>query len=259
MRYFIELAYDGTRFHGWQLQPNAISVQEELNGALAKALRNTDINVVGCGRTDTGVHSEYYVAHFDVENPVDESLEWLTFKLNSILPSDICVMSVQQVDDSLHARFSATMRTYHYYVASRKNPFTRFKSYHPPFQLDFDKMNEAASLLLSEEDFTSFARLHSNAKTNICYLQQAEWLVDSNGEYYFRISANRFLRNMVRAIVGTLFDVGRGKLDMDGFKAIIAEKDRQAASSSAAPQGLSLVDVVYPEGRGFARSIPPIL
>ena len=245
MRYFIELAYDGTRFHGWQLQPNAISVQEELNGALAKALRNTDINVVGCGRTDTGVHSEYYVAHFDVENPVDESLEWLTFKLNSILPSDICVMSVQQVDDSLHARFSATMRTYHYYVASRKNPFTRFKSYHPPFQLDFDKMNEAASLLLSEEDFTSFARLHSNAKTNICYLQQAEWLVDSNGEYYFRISANRFLRNMVRAIVGTLVEVGKGKISVADFCRIIESKNRCMAGQSVPAEGLFLTNVEY--------------
>lgn len=251
MRYFIELAYDGTRFHGWQLQPNAESIQGYLNDALAKALRNSDINVVGCGRTDTGVHSEYYVAHFDVENPVEETMDWLKFKLNAILPSDIAIFSVQPVEDTIHARFSAYSRSYHYYVVEDKDPFRRFLSYQIPFHLDYEKMNEAAKLLLEVEDFTSFARLHSNAKTNICNVTQAEWLLDDKGQHYFRITANRFLRNMVRAVVGTLFDVGRGRMSIEDFKRVIDTKDRKAASTSAPANGLSLVEVLYPEGRGF--------
>lgn len=249
-RFFIEMAYDGTAYHGWQLQPNAISVQEVMNDALRKLFR-TDIYIVGCGRTDTGVHSDYFVAHFDLESDEDIDIAHAIFKLNSILPADVAVHSLQKVSSELHSRFSARSRTYFYRLTSLKAPFLRVNHFRPFFPLDFDKMNKAAALLFNYTDFTSFSRLHTDTKTNDCDVMYAKWVLQPDGNWYFVIKANRFLRNMVRAIVGTLMDVGRGKMTIEQFAAIIEAKDRKLASSSAAACGLSLVDIEYPEGLGF--------
>lgn len=246
-RYFIELSYDGTAYHGWQLQPNAISVQEVINNALHILIRDEVVSVVGAGRTDTGVHAEYFVAHFDVANRISDE-ERMLFKLNAILPPDVAVHSLQEVDPQLHARFSAKSRTYYYRVALRKQPFGRNVAYQPIFPLDFCAMNRAAAILTEYTDFTSFSRLHTDTKTNDCTMMKAEWLQTDEWNWTFVIKANRFLRNMVRAIVGTLFDVGRGKISEADFRRIIEEKNRCRAGSSAPPQGLSLVDIEYPEG-----------
>ncbi len=250
MRYFLELSYDGTNYHGWQVQPNAPSVQEKINDALLKLFRLPEVYIVGAGRTDTGVHAEYFVAHFDLPHPIDD-LDLALFKFNAILPPDIAVHSLQPVDDKLHSRFSARSRTYYYRICTRKEPMMRHMTFRPIFALDFDLMNQAAALLLRHTDFTSFSRLHTQTKTNDCTVTRALWQQTSPYEWRFEISANRFLRNMVRAIVGTLFDVGRGKITVDDFERIIVAHERAKASSSAAPQGLSLVDIEYPAGHGF--------
>lgn len=249
-RYFIEMTYDGTAYHGWQVQPNAVSVQEKMNDALLKLFRDPEVYIVGAGRTDTGVHSEYFVAHFDVKEEIAD-IDHALFKFNAILPPDVAVHSLQRVDDKLHARFSATSRTYFYRVSLRKDPMMRHMSFRPIFPLDFDQMNAAAALLLQYTDFTSFSRLHTDTKTNDCFVSKAVWRQVDKDNWIFEIKANRFLRNMVRAVVGTLFDVGRGKMTIDAFRAIIEAKDRCRAGSSAAPQGLSLVDIEYPAGHGF--------
>lgn len=243
-RYFLQLSYKGTNYHGWQIQPNAISVQEVMEDALSKILREK-IAVVGAGRTDTGVHAKNYILHFEVENTISEKLD-LPYKLNSFLPSDIVVHKVWPVDKEDHARFSATSRTYHYFISREKNPFeteTSFKYLKP---LDIQKMNEAAQKLFEYTDFTSFSRLHTDVKTNNCKIMQAEWKVNGK-QLVFVIKADRFLRNMVRAIVGTLLEVGQGKLSLEDFCEIIERKDRGAAGASAPAQGLFLVDVGYPE------------
>ncbi|WP_346861108.1 tRNA pseudouridine(38-40) synthase TruA [uncultured Draconibacterium sp.] len=243
-RYFLQLSYKGTNYHGWQIQPNAISVQEVMEDALSKILREK-IAVVGAGRTDTGVHASYFILHFDAENKVPENLD-LVYKLNSFLPSDIAVQKVWPVNQELHARFSATSRTYHYFISRQKNPFTTKISYTYLKPLDIDKMNEAAQLLFNYEDFTSFSRLHTDVKTNNCKIMQAEWR-DEENQLVFVIKADRFLRNMVRAIVGTLLEVGKGKLSINEFCQIIENKDRGLAGASAPAQGLFLVDIGYPE------------
>ncbi len=252
-RYFIEMAYDGTNYHGWQIQPNAASVQQEINNALLKLFRQPEVYVVGAGRTDTGVHADYFVAHFDLAEPIDDVPRAL-FKFNAILPADISVYSLQLVDDKLHSRFSALSRTYHYRITTHKNPMTRLYSFRPFFPLDFERMNQAAESMLHYTDFTSFSRLHTQVKTNDCNVTCAHWIATGDDTWCFEIRANRFLRNMVRATVGTLFDVGRGKISVDDFRHIIEAKDRALASASAAPQGLSLVDIAYPEGRGFQKT-----
>lgn len=249
-RYFFEMAYDGTNYHGWQVQPNAASVQAEMNAALLKIFRNPEIYIVGAGRTDTGVHADYFVAHFDVPEIIDDT-ERCIFKFNSILPSDIAVYSLQRVEDKLHSRFSAMSRTYHYRLSLKKNPMMRAYAYKPIFPLDFDLMNVAAQQLLTRSDFTSFSRLHTNQKTNLCTIDHAQWTEYQNDIWIFEIKANRFLRNMVRAIVGTLFDVGRRKITVENFAEIIDSRNRCSAGSSAAACGLSLVDIEYPPGRGF--------
>jgi tRNA pseudouridine38-40 synthase len=251
-RFFIEMAYDGTNFHGWQIQPNASSVQEVMNDALRKVFRK-DIYIVGCGRTDTGVHSDYFVAHFDVDDVQDLDIPHCVFKLNSILPPEVAVYSLQLADSELHSRFSARSRTYFYRLSKVKTPHLRFNHFRPFFQLDFEKMNQAAAELLRFTDFTSFSRLHTETKTNDCNVMYAKWVQQPDGNWYFIIKANRFLRNMVRAIVGTLFDVGRGKITVEQFVEIIEAKDRKRASTSAAACGLSLVDIEYPEGYGFIQ------
>lgn len=250
-RYFITFSYDGTAYHGWQIQPNANTVQETLQKALSILLR-FPVEVVGAGRTDTGVHARKMVAHFDVdasssvfENPILLSPSDLTYKLNKLLPKDIAVYSVFPVDENMHARFSATRRTYHYFVHLHKDPFLRSSSWHLYGTLDFDKMNEAAQILKEYRDFTSFSKVNTDTKTNDCVIYDAYWESVSTNQWRFTITANRFLRNMVRAIVGTLVEVGRGRLTLPQFRQVIEEKNRCSAGESVPAQGLFLVDVKY--------------
>ncbi len=243
MRYFIFLAYDGTEYHGWQCQPNAISVQERLQDVLTLVFRR-DVLVVGAGRTDTGVHARMMVAHFETDDTFD--LNNLTFKLNSLLPSDIYVYKIVPVKSDAHARFSALKRTYRYFISLRKNPFNdRFSTrlYYLP---DFDKMNKAAELLKNYSEFGSFCKSHSENKTTICHISKACWIQQCPDEYYFEIVADRFLRNMVRAIVGTLFDVGRGKMTLQQFEEVIQREDRCLAGDSVPAKGLFLENIEYP-------------
>lgn len=243
MRYFIYLSYDGTAYHGWQVQPNAVSVQQRMNEALSTLLRGKNSDVTGAGRTDAGVHAHMMVAHFDIENAVD--CVWLTEKLNRILPYDIVVNKVVRVKPDAHARFDAKARTYHYWVYTRKNPFKRHYATRISYPLDFNCMNEAASYLLSVKDFTSFSKLHTDVKTNICRVTKAEWTQVDDDLWQFEITADRFLRNMVRAVVGTLVEVGRGRMSIDDFKRVVAQKDRCAAGDSMPGNALSLVDIAY--------------
>ena len=254
MRYFVEMAYDGTAYHGWQLQPNAVSVQEVLMEAVRKLTHDKELYVVGAGRTDTGVHADYYVAHFETQVEIGD-LGKAVFKLNSILPPDVTVFSIQPVDEKLHSRFSATSRTYHYRLTSQKDPFRRAYSFRPYFPLDFEAMNLAAEILLTVDDFTSFSKLGTEVKTNICDVSVARWFEQAPGQMTFEIKANRFLRNMVRAVVGTLFEVGKGRMTLDEFRGVIARKDRCAAGTSVSAAGLSLVDIEYPTGRGFTPTV----
>lgn len=241
-RYFVEFAYDGTDYHGWQIQPNGNSVQEELQKALSTILRQT-VSVVGAGRTDTGVHARRMMAHFEVANDVD--CTQLTYKLNRLLPRDISVYSVYPVAADMHARFSATLRTYHYYIHTRKNPFLRKYSCEMHYNLDFKLMNEAASRLLKVKDFGSFCKAHSDNKTNLCDVTEAVWMQDADDSWHFRISANRFLRNMVRAVVGTLIEVGRHRLTLEQFDEVVASGNRSSAGESMPGNALFLEDVKY--------------
>lgn len=244
MRYFIQFSYDGTQYCGYQRQPKQPSVQETLENALSLMLRE-EIKTIGAGRTDTGVHASEMFAHFDMEEEIPEGF---IRKLNSFLPPDISVQDIFPVSPSAHARFDAVKRTYKYFISTRKNPFKQ--KYHAQFlHYDFrvDRMNEAAKILFEYTDFTSFSKLHADNKTNDCTIFFAEW-ESGKDELVFTISANRFLRNMVRAIAGTLIDVGRGKLSVESFREIIEKKDRKFASTSAPAQGLTLIKVEYPEG-----------
>lgn len=241
MRYFIYFAYDGTRYHGWQIQPNGISVQEVLQNALSTLLRQKT-EVVGAGRTDAGVHARTMVAHFDADNA---DCAQLVYKMNKILPPDIAVSKVEPVADDMHARFSATSRTYHYFIHMHKSPFLNAYSWQMYGQLDFQRMNEAAQALMEYRDFTSFSKVNTDTKTNDCTITYARWEETSPGEWRFTITANRFLRNMVRAIVGTLVEVGRGKVSVEGFRKIIEMKDRCKAGESVPGKALFLVDVTY--------------
>ena len=242
MRYFVWFGYDGAAYHGWQIQPNGNSVQEELQRGLSTLLRE-EISVTGAGRTDAGVHARVMVAHFDTEKALD--CRQLVYKLNRLLPQDIAVDRVEQVSDDLHARFSATSRTYHYYIHTRKDPFRRAYSCEMHYDLDFAKMNEAGRILTTYEDFGAFCKAHSDVKTTLCQVTKAEWLQTSDSSWYFEITANRFLRNMVRAVVGTLIDVGRGKLTLDDFKKVIEGKQRSEAGESMPANALFLEEIVY--------------
>lgn len=242
MRFFITLSYDGTRYHGWQIQPNGDSIQQELQEALSTLLRQP-IEVVGAGRTDTGVHAKMMVAHFDWREPLNG--KQLTYKLNKLLPGDIAVQEVRQVDEEMHARFSATSRTYHYYIHTHKDPFLQAYSWQIPFALDFDKMNEAAKVLLEYKDFTSFSKVNTDTKTNFCDIKEAYWEEVADGQWRFTITANRFLRNMVRAIVGTLVEVGRGRTGIEEVRQIIEAKDRCQAGESVPGKALFLVNIKY--------------
>ena len=243
-RYFIYLAYDGTAYHGWQIQPNGASVQECLMKALSTLLRR-EVEVVGAGRTDAGVHASLMVAHFDSDSPLDTV--FMTDKLNRLLPPDIAVYGVKRVRDDAHARFDATYRTYKYYVTTRKEPFNRQYAWRLFSEPDFGKMNEAAHTLFDYTDFTSFSKLHTDVKTNNCKIMHAAWTQVDEVTWVFTIQADRFLRNMVRAVVGTLLEVGRGKLTIGGFRRVIEQKDRCRAGTSVPGNALFLVDVAYPE------------
>lgn len=243
-RYFIYLAYDGTAYHGWQIQPNGVSVQEVLMKALSVVLRR-ETEIVGAGRTDAGVHARLMVAHFDSDAVLDGVR--LADKLNRLLPPDISVYRIREVKTDAHARFDAVCRTYKYYVTLRKDPFARHYAWRIFQPLDFNRMNEAAKMLFDYTDFTSFSKLHTDVKTNNCRIMQAYWEQAGENEWVFTIQADRFLRNMVRAVVGTLVEVGRGKLSVDGFRRVIEEKNRCSAGTSVPGHALFLVDVGYPD------------
>lgn len=244
MRYFLELQYDGAAYCGWQRQPDMPTVQQTIEQALTKLLR-TPTEIVGAGRTDTGVNASYYVTHFDTDVEVD--LQQLHYKLNMMLPKDIAIFSVTPVADGAHARFDARQREYRYYICPTKNPFRRYSAWLYYVSLDVEKMNQAAAKLLEYDDFTSFAKLNSNNKTNICRVMDAHWSVEADGVLVFTIRADRFLRNMVRSIVGTLVDVGRGRYSVEEFCKIVEAKDLSLSSAGAPAQGLFLSDVVYSE------------
>jgi tRNA pseudouridine38-40 synthase len=243
VRYFITFTYRGTDFHGSQTQPNGNTVQAEMEQAFATILR-TPVALTFAGRTDAGVHADKMVAHFDVEKAVPANF---AARLNNLLPDSIAIRDLQRVTDEAHARFDALERTYHYRITMRKDPFacqtrTRVKE-----GLDFEAMNEAAQILLGKQDFASFCRVHTDVKTTICDVREARWVVENEYEAYFVITADRFLRNMVRAVVGTLFEVGRGKMTQAQLADIIAAKDRCKAGHSAPAEGLSLVEIKYPK------------
>jgi tRNA pseudouridine38-40 synthase len=242
-RYFIYLSYDGTNYHGWQIQPNGISVQECVEKTLSILLR-VDTKVVGAGRTDAGVHALLMVAHFDYE---EELPELFIEKLNALFPPDISAYKVCRVREDAHARFDAKARTYRYYASVGKCPFYRQYRYRVHGKIDFERMNEAAQTLLDYSDFTGFSKLHTNVKTNLCGITRAGWTREDEMTWVFTIRADRFLRNMVRAIVGTLFEVGRGKWSVEDFRKVIEQRDRCKAGGSAPGYALFLADVEYEE------------
>ena len=243
MRYFIDIAYKGTNFHGWQIQPNAFTVQEHLEDCFSKIL-GEKISITASGRTDTGVHASSQIAHFEAEKEFD--LEKFRFKANSFINHDVAIKSIKKVDDDAHARFSAQERTYHYFISKEKNPFNQKQFWHLRNDLDIKKMNNAAQILFEFDDFTSFSKLHTDTHHNLCKIHVAKFEEVQN-ELKFTITANRFLRGMVRAVVGSLVDVGLGKITCEDFKKVIEGKDRKLASSNAPAEGLYLAKITYPE------------
>jgi tRNA pseudouridine38-40 synthase len=242
-RFFIELSYAGTAYHGWQRQITAISVQEIVEDGLAKVLRAGRITVMGCGRTDTGVHASSYFMHVDL--PEETDISQLHYKWNHFLPSDISLHRFIPVHDKAHARYDATAREYRYHIHREKDSFKLPYSLYLWRELDLDSMQKAAALLIGKKDFNAFARSHGSQKTSMCDVRKAQWTTD--GPYWtFTIEADRFLRNMVRAVVGTLLQVGMGKLTIEGFQKVIDNKDRKQAGSSAPANGLFLSRIDYP-------------
>ena len=243
-RYFIYLSYDGSNYHGWQIQPNAATVQETLEKALTLLMRHP-VSVTGAGRTDTGVNASSMIAHTDFPEPLD--CKQTVYRLNRLLPQDIAIHEIKEVRTDAHARFDATSRRYRYYVSTAKDPFSRSYSCRVMGDIDFEAMNRAAATLPEYTDFTSFSKLHTDTKTNNCKVMSARWTQLSPTRWVFEIEADRFLRNMVRAIVGTLLMVGRGKITIERFKEIIEKKERSEAGDSALAQALFLEEVKYPE------------
>jgi tRNA pseudouridine38-40 synthase len=243
LRYFIELAYKGSNFHGWQIQANAHTVQGEINRVTSTILRET-VETTGSGRTDTGVHASQQYAHFDTDKPLDAR----TFinSMNALLPADIVIRKLYQVADDAHSRFDATQRSYEYRIRKQRDPFLQQLCYVYPYKLDIEKMNEAAALMLQYTDFESFSRVHTEVHTFNCQITRAEW-EQTTHLLIFHISANRFLRGMVRAVTGTLLEVGKGKITVDNFRQIIEKKDRQQAGRALPPDGLFLTQVRYPD------------
>ncbi len=243
-RYFIFLSYRGTFYHGWQIQPNAVTVQQIIGKALT-ILLGEEICPTGAGRTDTGVHAKVFCAHFDSLKPDLDIIQSLIFKLNRFLPEDISVMEIRRVAPDANARFSAISRTYKYYISRKKNPFLTDSSWNIYGDLDIEAMNSACQILLHHTDFTSFSRLHSGSKTNICEIKEAKW-AEENDLLVLTIRADRFLRNMVRAITGSMVDVGFRKISTEDFEKIILARDRGMAGTSAPAKGLFLTDIEYP-------------
>ncbi|MCM1005071.1 MAG: tRNA pseudouridine(38-40) synthase TruA [Prevotella sp.] len=243
MRYFLRLAYNGAEFCGWQRQPNAIGVQQRIEEALSKVLR-AETPIVGAGRTDAGVHAACMYAHFDCSSAIERNDSFLR-SLNHMCGRNIAFYELIKVADDAHARFDATSRTYKYYISEEKTPFGYPYCWQLSTPLDFEAMNRAAQELIKTDDFTSFAKLHSDAKTNICDVTHAYWQREGHSRV-FTITADRFLRNMVRSVVGTLTEVGRGKMSLEEFKAVIKAKDRCAAGTSVPAQGLFLYRITYP-------------
>jgi tRNA pseudouridine38-40 synthase len=244
-RYFIYISYKGTSYHGWQVQPDSITVQKTLDEALSVVL-NEKISTTGAGRTDTGVHALVFCAHFDSISPDLEKADKIVFRLNCFLPEDISVYSINKVVAGANARYSAISRTYKYYISKTKDPFFNNSSWYIHGDLDIAKMNEACKLLLNHSDFTSFSKLHSGSKTNICKVFYANWEEFEN-RLVFTIKADRFLRNMVRAIVGTMIESGYGKMSLKKFEDVILAKDRCKAGKSAPAKGLFLTEIEYPD------------
>jgi tRNA pseudouridine38-40 synthase len=244
-RYFIFISYKGTSYHGWQLQPNSVTVQKLLENALSLIL-GEEISTTGAGRTDAGVHASFFCAHFDSSSPLLSSDQGLIFKLNRFLPPDISINSISKVHPGANARFSAISRTYKYYISRRKDPFSEGSSWYLYGDIDVDKMSEACYILRQHSDFKCFSKLHSNNKTNICRIYEAVW-TSSDKEIVFTIKADRFLRNMVRSIVGTMVEIGYGKMSLPDFEELIKAGDRSGAGQSAPACGLFLSDIEYPE------------
>ena len=245
MRYFLRFAYDGTAFHGSQRQPNGVTVQETMEQALAMIFREP-IPLTFAGRTDAGVHAREMYAHFDIGCQLPDAGH-ICFRLNGILPDSIAIFDIFHVTDDAHARFSAVRRTYEYHIVDHKDPFLCQQATRVRPGLDFEAMNEAAQLLIGKQDFASFCRTNTDVKTTICDLTRAEWRELGNGHAVFTIAADRFLRNMVRAVVGTLFEVGRGKMTKEQFAEVITQHNRCAAGDSAPAEGLFLVQIDYPQ------------
>jgi len=243
-RHFITLSYNGKNYVGWQVQPNGLSVQQVLQDALSIILRE-NVMIVGAGRTDAGVHARRMTAHFDWHGAPFAAVD-LVNKLNNFLPKDIAIISIQQVKSDAHARFSAVSRTYTYHITTIKDPFLLEQTYRLHFVPDMESMNALCKVLLEYDDFTSFSKLHTDVKTNICRITDARW-VSMGNHYIFTITADRFLRNMVRAITGTLLEAGRGRLDEQGLRRIVEAKNRQLAGDSVPAHALFLEDVRYPD------------
>ena len=243
MRYFMRLGFRGADYHGWQVQPHDTSVQQVIEEALATLLQ-APTPITGAGRTDAGVNARLMVAHFDVEQPIAD-IDRFVHSLNAILPADIAIYGITHVHDDAHARFDAVSRTYKYFAVTRKDPFRYPLSWKCPPDLDFDLMNKAAARLLDYTDFTSFSKLHTDVKTNNCRITHAAWTHEDD-QWVFTITADRFLRNMVRAIVGTLVEVGRHKMTVEEFCQVIDRKDRCAAGTSMPGHALFLWDITYP-------------
>ena len=243
-RYFIQLAYDGSGYHGWQVQPNAPTIQGTVEEALSVVLREK-LSVTGAGRTDAGVHASYFVAHLDSHSRDLDQQPGLLYRLNSVLPRDIVIKDFKRADNKLHARFSASYRTYRYHLASTKPLFNRTYCYHYPVKLSPSALQDACDVVKRYSDFTSFSKLHTDVRTNNCQVMEAGWTMKDDG-YVFEITADRFLRNMVRSMVGTMLDVGSGKKTVTDLQDIIEARDRSLAGMSAPARGLFLVDIGYP-------------
>ena len=244
-RYFIELAYNGENYKGWQVQPGMPTVQGELNKKLSMILKEP-VNVIGAGRTDTGVHASYFVAHLDCSRDNLHLDTNFLFKLNEFLPKDIVIYSIREMNKEIHARFSAISRTYNYYITRVKDPFRYPFALYLHGSIDFTSMQKAALLLLKYEDFKAFSKMHSDNKTTICHIYQAEWVVKEK-QLIFTIRADRFLRGMVRLILGGLIEVGQGKKSVEDFKRIIESRDRHTARRTVPAKGLFLTGIDYPD------------
>ena len=243
MRYFITLSYDGTRYHGWQIQPEGVTVQQLLQDALATLLRQ-HVTVVGAGRTDAGVHARQMVAHIDVDGEITD-VDQLTYKLNRFLPYDISIQNVRLVSDDMHARFSAVRRRYRYFIHTEKDPFKKKYSCELHYELDYELMNVAAAQLKTYSDFGAFCKSHSDVKTTVCTVTKAHWVEYEPNAWYFEIEANRFLRNMVRAVVGTLIEIGRHRMSLSQFDQVVREGRRTGAGESMPANALFLESVEY--------------